>query len=149
MANKEFIQLFEENIFILHRLSERLKIDSDSLFGYSRQQIGALMRLHIGGRAMLKDIARREFTTTPNLCAAFRKLEQDGLVRRDIDENDRRNTWYSVTPSGAELTRRVMGEVRAGIATMFSGLSAADEAKLTSALKTMNELFKNMEITNA
>ncbi|MBO8424866.1 MAG: MarR family transcriptional regulator, partial [Proteobacteria bacterium] len=108
-----------------------------------------LVRLHIGGPALLKEIARREMVTTPNLCAAFRKLERDGLVSRKIDENDRRNTWYSVTDAGAKLAAQAMDVMRSAIDNLFANISRADEIALTNAMKTINNILAQMEITNA
>ena len=146
MPQKELISLMEENIYSMAMLRDRLKMEKP--VEYSRQQLMMLMRLHIGGRARLKDIARREFTTASNLCATFRKLEHDGLVRNAIDENDRRNTWYSVTPAGKKLAERILNEFRTGIATLFKDISARDEEKLTGAMRTVNELLKKMRQDN-
>ncbi len=149
MSRKEFIRLMESNIWILDKLSARLKREPFGLSGYPRQQMAILVRLHVGGRARLKDIAIREMATTPNLCAAFRKLERDGLVARAIDEQDRRNTWYSCTPAGSEMACRALDTFRDGIEKLFSGLSREDEDALTGALKTMNKVLTKMEISNA
>ena len=86
MAHKEFVKLFESNILLFDKLADRLKRAPSVLAGYPRQQLSILVRLHIGGPALLKEIARREMVTAPNLCATFRKLERDGLVSRRIDE---------------------------------------------------------------
>lgn len=149
MARKEFIKLLEANILILDRLSDKLKKDPMVLAGYPRQQLSILVRLHIGGPAKLKDIARREIVPAPNLCAAFRKLERDGLVLRRIDENDRRNTWYSVTDNGAKIAAQAMNATRAVIEKLFSQLSRTDEDALTAALKTINNVLTKMELNNA
>jgi DNA-binding MarR family transcriptional regulator len=149
VAQKEFVSIIEENIFILNRLRERLRVGQDCLFGYTRQQVSALIRLYVGGRAKLKDIAAREFVTAPNLCAAFRTLEADGLVMRVVDDGDRRNTWYAATRAGEKLAERILAEFRRGIAELFENISAKDEKKLTVALTTINELLKEMERKNA
>ena len=146
MPRKEFVRLIEENILILDKLGDRLRTSPISVFGYSRQQLATIVRLHMGGRAKLKDIARREFVTTPNLCACFRKLERDGLVERTIDENDRRNTWYSLTVAGQDLAHRALDHFRESIERLFGGVNKEDEARLIGALKTMNELLSKMEI---
>lgn len=148
MARKEFLRLMEENVLILDKLADRLKLDPAKLSGMPRQQMTVLVRLHIGGRARLKDIARREQVSAPNLCATFRKLERDGYVVRDIDETDRRNTWYAVTPRGEEMALRAMENFRATIEHMFSNLRREDEDSLTGALKTMNKILRNMELNN-
>lgn len=149
MSRKEFIRLMESNIWILDRLSARLKKEQVGFSGYPRQQMNILVRLHVGGRAKLKDIACREMATTPNLCAAFRKLERDGLVARTIDEKDRRNTWYSCTAAGERFACNALDTFRDGIEKLFGNLSREDEEALTGALKTMNNVLTKMEINNA
>lgn len=149
MSHKEFIRLLESNIFILDRLADKLKRDPVLICGYPKQQISVLVRLNIGGKAKLKDIARRECVTTPNLCASFRKLERDGLVLRTIDEKDRRNTWYSCTAEGEVVAKKALDVMRTAIEKMFEKLSAAEEEILTVSLKNINSILTNMEIDNA
>ena len=146
MARKEFVRLMEENIWTLDKIADKLRLDRVDTTGYPRQLMSILVRLHNGGRARLKDIARREHVSAPNLCAAFRKLESDGLVLRTIDEDDRRNTWYCVSESGAELARVAMDLFRSGIERIFANVSREDEARLTQALRTMQEILKKVEL---
>lgn len=148
MARKEFVRLMEENIWTLDKIADKLRLERADTTGYPRQLMSILVRLHNGGRARLKDIARREHVSAPNLCAAFRKLEHDGLVIRTIDEDDRRNTWYAVSESGAQLAKRAMDLFRVGIERVFSGISREDEVRLTEALRTMHEIVKNVELNN-
>lgn len=145
MSHKEFVRFMESNIWMLDKYADKLRIDQAQLSGFPRQQMSVLVRLHKSGRAMLKDIARREFVSAPNLCAVFRKLESDGLVLRTVDENDRRNTWYSVTERGAEMAQKAMETFRSGVEKLFSSLSHEEEAELTAALKVMNKILSNME----
>ena len=145
MSRKEFVRFMESNIWMLDKYADRLRIDDAHLSGFPRQQLSILVRLHKGGRALLKDIARRELVSAPNLCATFRKLESDGLVARAVDENDRRNTWYSVTERGAQIAAESMERFRNGIEQMFVDLSKEDESELTAALKTMNKILSKME----
>ena len=149
MSRKEFVTLLENNIWTLDRLADKLRLDRAEATGYPRQLLSILVRLHQGGRAMLKDIARREFVSAPNLCATFRKLEADGLVIRMVDENDRRNTWYGVSESGAKMAVVAIDLFRSGIERVFSNLSREDEASLTEALRTMHNIIKKVELNNA
>ena len=148
MARKEFVSLLENNIWTLDRLADKLHLDRVVMTGYPRQLLSILVRLHNGGRAKLKDIARREHVSTPNLCAAFRKLERDGLVVRTTDEDDRRNTWYNVSPAGAELAIRAMDLFRDGAEKIFANISKDDEKRLTNALRTLKEVLNNVELCN-
>lgn len=149
MSCKEIVRLLESNIWTIDKLADKLRLRPAESAGYTRQQLAILVRLHQGGRARLKDIARREHISAPNLCSVFRKLERDGLVLRVIDEDDRRNTWYSVTDSGADCARRAMNIFRDGVEKMFANLSDADMLRMTDSLRTINEVLKNVEIDNA
>ncbi|MCL1891871.1 MAG: MarR family transcriptional regulator [Alphaproteobacteria bacterium] len=141
---KRFVELIESNMRAIDRMSDRLKAGAD-FFGYSRAQLQMIVRLRLSGRAKLKDIARREMTPASNLCALFRNLEKDGLISREIDESDRRNTWYSVSAKGAKLADRAMDLLRTRVEEFFSGISRQDEEKLTDALETINKLLNKME----
>ncbi len=148
MARKEFVKLMEQNIWTLDKIADKLRLDRVDTTGYPRQQMSILVRLHNGGRAKLKDIARREHVSAPNLCAAFRKLEKDGLVIRTADEDDRRNTWYCVSESGAKLAMRAMELFRTGVEKVFANISREDEMRLTQALRTMQDVLKKVELNN-
>ena len=148
MSCKEIVRLLESNIWAFDKLADKLRMKPAVTTGYPRQQMAILVRLHQGGRARLKDIARREHISAPNLCSVFRKLERDGLVLRVIDEQDRRNTWYSVTPLGAECATKAMNVFREGIEKMFASLSETDVLRMTDSLRTINEVLKNVEIDN-
>ena len=146
MARKEFIRLIEDNMMILDRLFDSLKSKIIHDLPYTRSQISVIVRLYLGGRALLKDIACREFTTTPNLCATFKNLESRGLVLREVDSKDRRNTWYSVTPMGADVAKSMIAKFEDVIKQVFAKLPRQDEEKLTAAAATINSILKNMEV---
>ena len=146
MARKEFVRLIEENMTIMDRLMDSTKAQSMRNAEYTRSQISVLVRLHLGGRALLKDIAYREYTTTPNLCATFKILESRGLVLREVDEKDRRNTWYSVTPAGAAVAKKMIVEFENTIGQVFAGLSREDEEELVAAMATINKVLSGMEV---
>ena len=148
MARKEFVRLMEENIWTLDKIADKLRLDRVDTTGYPRQLMSILVRLHNGGRAKLKDIARREHVSAPNLCVAFRRLEADGLVVRTIDDADRRNTWDCVSERGAELAVVAMDLFRAGVERVFANVSRDDEARLTDALRTMRDIIKKVELDN-
>ena len=148
MSRKDFVALMEDNIWTLDKIADRVRLNRVETTGYPRQLMSILVRLYSGGRARLKDIARREHVSAPNLCAAFRKLEHDGLVLRSVDENDRRNTWYSVSPAGADLARAAMDFFRDGIEKVFCNITVADEKRLTDALRTIRDVLKKVELNN-
>ncbi len=149
MVRKELISLLEKNIILFSKLSERINRAQIDFRPYSRTQVQLLMRLYISGRTRLKDLAAREFVPAPNLCAAFRKMESDGIVSRTVDENDRRNTWYSVTEQGAKVATKFINMFHQVMATMFKDIEKADEEKLIESFKTMNCILEKMGDKNA
>lgn len=146
MAHKEFVRLIEDNMMMMDRLMDHMKSKMIHNLPYTRSQISVLVRLYLGGRALLKDIAYREFTTTPNLCATFKVLESRGLVLREVDSRDRRNTWYSVTKAGADVAKSMILSFESVIGEVFSKISSEDEEKLTNAMATINNVLVNMEV---
>lgn len=149
MAKKEYISLIEENGQIVERMFARINQYPSQTIGYNRQQLMVLVDLMMVGRSKLKDIARRQGMPTPNLCIMFRKLESDGLVVRTIDDDDRRNTLYSLTPRGKKITSQFKESVFNTITDFCQCLTAAEEKKLTECLYHINKILKRVEEQNA
>ncbi len=149
MARKELASLVWKNILSFAKLSERINRSQMSFSDYSRTQMQLLIRLYLGGRVRLKDLAAREFVPAPNLCTAFRKMERDGLVLRAVDEEDRRNTWYSVTEYGAQVANEIIEMLHNAICEMFKDIDKKDEEELVRSFKSMNEILIRMESKNA
>ena len=149
MVRKELIGLLEKNILLFSKLTERLNRSEIDFGEYSRNQVHLLMRLYLGGRIKLKDLAAKEFVPAPNLCTAFRKMEADGIVLREVDENDRRNTWYSVTERGAAVATKFIDMFHQAIAGIFKDIDKNDEEELIKSFKTMNNILIKMELKNA
>lgn len=149
MTHKENTSLMAENMRIMGRLSSRLQPLLEDNTNYSRQQMSVLVRLYLAGRIKLKDFANREVISTANLCAVFRKLEQDKLVVRYVDQDDRRDTWYDVTKSGKALAEKLIDKFMQGLESLCRVLPKQDEDKLANTVKTINEILKKMEALNA
>jgi DNA-binding MarR family transcriptional regulator len=145
VSQKEFVNLVEKNIMLVSKLAMRLKTHYKVFSRFPRQHLQILMRLHMHGRTRLKDIAVRECAPASNLCAVLRVLEKSGLVRREVDEADRRNILYSVTPAGAKLANRALKAFRNHMEALFAGISKNDEMELTDALKTINKLLTKIK----
>lgn len=149
MTHAEVTNLMAENMRIMGRLSSRLQPLLEDNSKYSRQQMSVLVRLYLAGKIKLKDFASREVISTANLCSVFRKLEQDKLVVRTVDENDRRDMWYEVTKSGKILAEKLIDKFMQGLESLCKVLPEEDEEKLADTVKTINEILKKMELLNA
>ncbi len=149
MSKKEYINLIAENGMIMERMLARINQLPSQSIGYSRQQLGILVGLMASGKSKLKEIAHRNGMPTPNLCIMFRKLESDGLVMRMIDDDDRRNTLYSLTPRGKKIVNQFRDAVMDTIEFFCRNLTVADEKKLTEYLFGINKILKRVEEQNA
>ncbi len=149
MSKKEYINLIAENGMIMERMLARINQLPSQSIGYSRQQLGILVGLMASGKSKLKEIAHRNGMPTPNLCIMFRKLESDGLVMRMVDDDDRRNTLYSLTPRGKKVVNQFRDAVMDTIEFFCRNLTVADEKKLTEYLFGINKILKRVEEQNA
>ena len=149
MTHSEATELMAENMRIIGRFYNKLQPSMEANSKYSRQQMSVLVRLYLAGKIKLKDFASREVISTANLCAVFRKLEQDNLVTRTVDEEDRRDTWYEVTKSGREKKKKRIDKFMQGLESLCKALPEEDEDKLAETVKTINGILKKMELLNA
>ncbi len=149
MARKRFIELIEEHGMILERLLTRIQQFPSQKVGYNRQQLIILVDLFVSGRSKLKEIAHRQCIPTPNLCIMFRKLEGEGLVSRTVDENDRRNTWYSVTAKGQRVAMKFKDAVMDTIEHFCRNLTVSEEKKLAECFEYLNKILTRVEEQNA
>ena len=149
MVRKELVGLFQKNVLLFAKLSERINRNLIDFGEYSKAQVHLLIRLYLGGRIRLKDLAQREFVSAPNLCAGLKKMEAKGLVLRTEDENDRRNMWYCVTDEGRHVAVRFIGMLNKAIETIFKDIDKEDEQELVRSLKSIHEIFVKMELKNA
>ena len=149
MTHAEVSKLMAENMRIIGRLSSRLQPVFEETSRNSRQQMSVLVRLYLAGKIKLKDFAAREVISTANLCSVFRKLEQDKLVIRSVDKNDRRDTWYEVSKSGKIMAEKLLDKFLKAIESLCKVLPEEDEDALAETVKTMNGILKKMEVANA
>lgn len=149
MSRKELVNLFEKNVLLFAKLSERINRDFIDFGEYSKVQVQLLVHLYFAGRVRLKDLAAREFMSAPNLCAVLKKMESKGLVQREEDTQDHRNMWYCVTEFGKHTAMHFTEMLHRAIDTVFKDINKNDEAELIGALKTIHNIFMNMEAQHA
>lgn len=149
MVRKELVGIFQKDVLLFAKLSERINRDLIDFGEYSKAQVHLLIRLYLGGRIRLKDLAEREFVSAPNLCAGLKKMEAKGLVLRSEDETDRRNMWYTVTDEGRRVAIKFVGMLNKAIEIIFKDIDKDDEAELIRSLKSIHDIFVKMELKNA
>ena len=142
---KKLIEVVNENMMLGAWISMRL-VRAQKAQGYEKQFISIAMCMYVDGRVLLKDLAKYSDVLPSNLCVRLKKFEQDGLVLRQVDDLDRRNTWYSLTPKGKKAVEDAMEMINGTLAEMLSVIDKGDAAKLTEALGVVNGVLAKVKL---
>lgn len=95
--------------------------------------LAALYRRREG--VTMSDLSRMLLVSNGNATAVVDRLEQDGLVKRQPSETDRRTVFASLTPEGLAAFEGLATEHEAEVDRLFDGLSEAEIDTLTEILK--------------
>lgn len=145
MKLRSIIFLLAENIRITKRIEDKLAPNIFKGEKYTKQQLSILLRLYMSKKIKLKEFSSSEFISTANLCSVFKKLEQDGLVIRNTDKDDRRDVWYEVSKRGKFLSQKILTKCLKSLETIYHDISNTDELEINKALKTVNTFLKKAE----
>lgn len=74
----------------------------------SDAQLAVLMTLRLQGRRTITALAERERVTAPSMTSLINGLEEQGLVTRTPDDEDRRRVQVDVTDAGIDIVERTM-----------------------------------------
>lgn len=95
--------------------------------------LAALYRRREG--VTMSDLSRMLLVSNGNATAVVDRLEQDGLVRRQNSETDRRTVYASLTPEGVAAFEGLAAEHEAEVDRLFDGLTEGEIDTLTDILK--------------
>jgi DNA-binding MarR family transcriptional regulator len=132
-------QLHSAAIHLLRHLRRE-----DDASGLSAPRLSALSVVVFGGPLTLGQLARAEQVKPPTMTRIVTGLENDGLVRREGDERDKRLTRINATPKGRRVlmagrTRRV--EL---LASAVERLRETELADLRRGAQLLRELIDSM-----
>lgn len=108
------------------------------------QKIFLLDDLKEAGKAKLKDIAAKTGYSPQNLCILYNRLEKDGLIAREVDSTDRRNTYYFLTDKGLQTLKKNKSKARDAIKELFGRLSDNDLTELKKSLEKVNNIIEKV-----
>lgn len=83
----------------------------------------------------------------PSVTRTVRRLEQDSLVTKTTDPNDRRATYLQITPQGKEVIARIRSAKRKRLKRLLVDWSEKDRALLTTMLQRLVEQANKLERT--
>ena len=103
--------------------------------GVGRQHFAVLTSLAEQGAASQAALGRRLWIDRSDLHALMTELEQDGLIARVRDPEDRRRNIVTLTAAGKALLRRLDKRVDAAQTGLLEPLSAAERRQLIRLLE--------------
>jgi DNA-binding MarR family transcriptional regulator len=96
------------------------------------------------GRMGLSDLARLEGINATLLSRSIATLEARGLVRRRIDQNDRRVASLEATPAGGRLVRKLRDARSDALRGRIGGLTRAEQRRLARAVPVLELLVDRL-----
>jgi len=132
----------------LHQVGEASLADS----GLTEAQYLVLMSLyiheHIEGRTMLNpsEISKWRGTSRNTISSLIRGLEEDGLIARHLDNEDRRKFNISLTADGRALVSQHAHKQFRTVGGCFNRLSETEQETLSTLL---DKLSQNLEETRS
>ncbi|HUF83085.1 MAG TPA: MarR family transcriptional regulator [Acidimicrobiia bacterium] len=122
------------------RLARRLRQQAEAPI--SPTQAAALATIDRRGPLTLGELAELERVQPPTVTAAVGRLEEQGLVDRERDPEDRRVSRVQVTPAGRKLLRETRSRKSAYLERRIAELSARDRATLERAAAVLERLLE-------
>jgi len=125
---------------VVMRLQRRLRAEAgDEL---SPTLVAALVSIERHGPLTLGRLAELERVTPPSITRVVAALERDGLVRREVDERDRRVSRVAVTPEGERLLQLSRTRKAEYLARRLEHLGGGDLAAVREALPVLERLLE-------
>jgi DNA-binding MarR family transcriptional regulator len=104
--------------------------------------LAALRRSGPEQRLSAGELARQTLVTTGGLTLRVKRLEKDGLVRRERDPEDHRMVYVSLTDAGRELVDRTADLHFVNMARMLEGLTTEEREDLAHLLGRLYEALQ-------
>jgi DNA-binding MarR family transcriptional regulator len=123
------------------RLARRLRRQAD-LPGVSPTQVSALATIDREGPLTLGELAALEGVQPPTISAAVGRLEEQDLVHRTVDPQDRRVHRVEVSAAGRRLLEKSRSRKNAYLERRLRALSTEDRATLERAADLLEAILR-------
>jgi DNA-binding MarR family transcriptional regulator len=122
-------------------LLRRVRVQ-DAAAGIGPARLSALSVIVFAGPLSLQDLARAEQVRPPTMSRIVDGLEAAGLVRRRINEQDRRAVQIEATAKGAALLKQGQQRRVRFLAAELAKLSGAELADLERSLRALKRILE-------
>lgn len=145
MNNKESSKELLEFVILFNKLVREFhsqKYDSN----YTQQQFRTLLYLEEMGKCPLKLLSKQIQVSTSSLCIMLNKLVDEELVYREIDQGDRRNTFYGLTENGLNVLKDEKVLRTNKLSELINKVPEGDREELLSCLTKARHILKDFKI---
>ncbi len=125
---------------LVMRLSRRLRQEAGS--EATASQLSALATIDRLGPLTLKDVAGHEGVRPPTMTRIVARLEEDGLVSREVDSADRRVARVAVTAEGRRVLQRSRTRKAAFLARQLRSFEPREKATLEEAMRLLERMME-------
>lgn len=123
---------------VLARLARQQRQASPT--GLTLSQQSALAVIDRRGPLRLGELARVEQVTAPTITRVITKLEQEGLVTRTADADDRRITYVAITEAGHDQLQETRSRRRRWLQARLDALDPGDAETILGAVDALERL---------
>ena len=123
------------------RLARRLRQQATAEAEVSPSQLATLSSVERLGPVTLGDLAAIERVQPPTMTRIISALEEAGLVRRQVDEHDRRVARVETTVAGRRFLERTRGRKDLYLSARIRTLGTEDRAVLARAAVILEKLL--------
>lgn len=85
------------------------------------------------------DIVKRSHLKAPTISVTLQKMEYDGLIRREQDKSDQRQTRIFITEKGLELDKNIRKKIKETDQKILEGVGSQDIKQMEHLLLIMRE----------
>lgn len=145
MNNKESSKELLEFVILFNKLIREFhsqKYDSK----YTQQQFRTLLYLEEMGKCPLKLLSKQIQVSTSSLCIMLNKLVDEELVYREIDQDDRRNTFYGLTEDGLNVLKDEKVLRTNKLNEIIDKIPEHDRKEFLEALTKVKHILKDFKI---
>lgn len=121
----------------------RLVRVQDVASGIGPARLSALSVVVFGGPVSLHDLARAEQVRPPTMSRIVDALEQDGLARRRVNEQDRRAVIIEATAKGVKVLQKGRRRRVKFLAMHLSRLNRAELLEVERALQFIQKALRS------
>ena len=105
--------------------------------GLTTPQMRSLAVLSVIDGILIRELSVYAVVQQSTLSRALDTLDQNGLIRRETDEQDSRATRIFLTEAGREAYERLWPHMSAAYEAMFRGVDEAEKRAFVATLQTM------------